>query len=66
MDSNGYIRITDLGISREWTPDNSQETSGTPGYMAPEVMAEQAGYGRKSDIWSLGITLVGNESLFLY
>jgi serine/threonine protein kinase len=23
MDANGYIRITDLGISREWTPDNS-------------------------------------------
>ena len=23
MDSNGYVRITDLGISREWTPDNS-------------------------------------------
>jgi serine/threonine protein kinase len=23
MDANGYVRITDLGISREWTPDNS-------------------------------------------
>jgi serine/threonine protein kinase len=23
MDCNGYIRITDLGISREWSPDNS-------------------------------------------
>ena len=38
MDAQGYVRITDLGISREWTPDNSQDTSGTPGYMAPEVM----------------------------
>ena len=38
MDSNGYVRITDLGISREWQPDNQADTSGTPGYMAPEVM----------------------------
>jgi len=23
MDSHGYIRITDLGIARIWTPENS-------------------------------------------
>jgi serine/threonine protein kinase len=33
MESNGYVRITDLGIARIWTPENSQDTSGTPGYM---------------------------------
>jgi serine/threonine protein kinase len=33
MDENGYVRITDLGIARIWTPENSQDTSGTPGYM---------------------------------
>jgi serine/threonine protein kinase len=38
MDSNGYVRITDMGIARIWQPENSQDTSGTPGYMAPEVM----------------------------
>jgi serine/threonine protein kinase len=51
MDENGYVRITDLGIARIWTPENSQDTSGTPGYMgntlifssiiAPEVMCRQ-------------------------
>ena len=50
MESNGYVRITDLGIARIWTPENSQDTSGTPGYMgnwlfkirvAPEVMCRQ-------------------------
>jgi len=41
MESNGYVRITDLGIARIWTPENSQDTSGTPGYMAPEVMYRQ-------------------------
>ncbi len=33
MENNGYVRVTDLGIARIWTPENSQDTSGTPGYM---------------------------------
>ena len=37
----GYIRITDFGIARVWREDNAQDTSGTPGYMAPEVMCRQ-------------------------
>lgn len=31
--SIGYLRITDFGIARVWRPENSQDTSGTPGYM---------------------------------
>ena len=38
LDEKGYVRITDFGIAKENMPDNSSETSGTPGYMAPEVM----------------------------
>ena len=38
MDENGYLRITDMGIARILKTDNSSDTSGTPGYMAPEVM----------------------------
>jgi serine/threonine protein kinase len=38
FESDGYLRLTDFGIARYWSPDNAQETSGTPGYMAPEVM----------------------------
>ena len=34
----GYLRITDFGIARMWREDNAADTSGTPGYMAPEVM----------------------------
>jgi protein kinase A len=33
IESTGYARITDLGIARIWSPDNANETSGTPGYM---------------------------------
>jgi serine/threonine protein kinase len=38
LDEKGYVHITDMGISRMWGPDNAHDTSGTPGYMAPEVM----------------------------
>jgi len=33
LEDSGYVRITDLGIARIWNPENSQDTSGTPGYM---------------------------------
>lgn len=38
IDDEGYLRITDFGIARVWRPENASDTSGTPGYMAPEVM----------------------------
>ena len=38
LDEKGYVHITDMGISRIWSPDKAHDTSGTPGYMAPEVM----------------------------
>ena len=33
LDENGYVHLTDMGIARVWNPENSQDTSGTPGYM---------------------------------
>lgn len=56
FDGNGYLRITDFGIARIWKPENSQETSGTPGYMAPEVMCRQ-NHGVGVDYYALGIIL---------
>ena len=38
LDSNGYLKITDFGIAKYQQPNNSKETSGTPGYMSPEVL----------------------------
>ncbi len=54
MDEQGYVRITDMGISRVWTPDNAQDTSGTPGYMAPEVMLRQ-NHTITVDYFALGV-----------
>ena len=38
LDEKGYLRLTDFGIAKIYQRENSSETSGTPGYMAPEVM----------------------------
>lgn len=54
MEENGYLRITDFGISKIWKPDNSSDTSGTPGYMAPEVMCRQ-NHTYAVDYFALGV-----------
>lgn len=38
LSERGYLKITDFGISRRKRIENAKDTSGTPGYMAPEVM----------------------------
>lgn len=35
---NGYLKLTDFGIAHKVYSNNKMETSGTPGYMAPEVL----------------------------
>ena len=56
LDSKGYLKITDFGIARMWNPENSKDTSGTPGYMAPEVMCRQ-NHGAAVDYFALGVIL---------
>ncbi len=54
FDERGYLRVTDFGIARIWNPDNAKETSGTPGYMAPEVMCRQ-NHGVSVDYFAVGV-----------
>lgn len=54
FDKKGYLRITDFGIARVISPDNSKDTSGTPGYMAPEVMCRKS-HGIAVDYFALGV-----------
>ena len=54
FDEQGYLRLTDFGISRKWNPDNAKETSGTPGYMSPEVMCRMQ-HGFESDYYAVGV-----------
>ena len=54
LDNLGYLRVTDLGIARLMKPDNSSDTSGTPGYMAPEVMCRM-NHNYSVDYFALGV-----------
>ena len=40
LDNKGYLKLTDFGIAKIYNKnvDNSKDTSGTPGYMSPEVL----------------------------
>ncbi|XP_071602562.1 mitogen-activated protein kinase kinase kinase 19 isoform X1 [Heliangelus exortis] len=61
---NGVIKLIDFGCARRlaWVSlsgtqsETLKSVHGTPYWMAPEVINE-SGYGRKSDIWSLGCTV---------
>lgn len=61
FDSVGYLRITDMGISREMREENHQDTSGTPGYMSPEVICRN-NHTYAADYFALGV--MGYEFMF--
>ncbi|XP_012358015.1 mitogen-activated protein kinase kinase kinase 19 isoform X5 [Nomascus leucogenys] len=60
----GIIKLIDFGCAKRlaWAGLNGTHSDmlksmhGTPYWMAPEVINE-SGYGRKSDIWSIGCTV---------
>ena len=54
MDNKGYVKLTDFGIAKEYVKENKTETSGTPGYMAPEVMCSQ-NHTIAVDYFALGV-----------
>ena len=63
LELNGYLRITDFGVAKINEADNSSETSGTPGYMAPEVILVQ-NHSFPSDFFALGV--IGYEFMLGY
>ena len=56
FDQNGYLHITDFGIAKLITKNNSHETSGTPGYMAPEVM-QGLSHTFSVDFYAIGVII---------
>jgi serine/threonine protein kinase len=54
---SGAVYLSDFGCSKEISNIAGHEISGTPNYMAPEVI-ESMRYTREGDIWSLGCTLL--------
>ena len=54
LDAKGYVRLTDFGIAKKIKEDNSNESSGTPGYMSPEVLNSK-NHSFPADYFALGV-----------
>ena len=54
FDSKGYLHTTDFGIAKFMSKKNRHETSGTPGYMAPEVM-KGLDHTKSVDFFAVGV-----------
>ncbi|TMW55519.1 hypothetical protein Poli38472_010401 [Pythium oligandrum] len=48
------IKLADFGFAKRVTGDGLATACGTPGYVAPEILAQKP-YGKTVDIWSIGI-----------
>ncbi|KAE9415429.1 hypothetical protein Angca_006847 [Angiostrongylus cantonensis] len=59
-DSLGNVKIADFGSGKKMQSLASQQGAfhSTIHYTAPEVLLGKTPYGRKADVWSVGVTLV--------
>jgi len=64
VDHNGLVKLADFGASKKLhnavsiTGEGLKTITGTPYYMAPEVIQGNTHYGRKADIWSVGAVVI--------
>ena len=54
FDNSGYLRITDFGIAKHYVYNNKKDTSGTIGYLAPEVLCN-VNHNFSIDYYAVGI-----------
>ena len=56
IDKDGYIRLTDFGLSKRGISGNRGANSvcGTPEYLAPEILF-RVGHGKAVDWWTFGM-----------
>jgi len=53
-DAESKIMISDFGLSKMEESGVMATACGTPGYVAPEVLAQKP-YGKAVDVWSIGV-----------
>lgn len=57
FDHKGYVYLTDMGIAKPYIPEKELiDSSGTPGYMAPEVINNK-NHDLSADFFAIGIIL---------
>jgi len=56
FDEKGYVYLSDFGEAKTWSQENSNDVSGTPGYMAPEVLCQQ-NHSYPADWFAVGVIL---------
>ncbi|XP_031700744.1 calcium/calmodulin-dependent protein kinase IGb isoform X2 [Anarrhichthys ocellatus] len=54
QEENSKIMISDFGLSKMVNNDIMSTACGTPGYVAPEVLAQKP-YSKAVDCWSIGV-----------
>ena len=53
-DEDSNIKVSDFGLSKVIDSGMMMTACGTPGYVAPEVLAQKP-YGKEVDMWSIGV-----------
>ena len=58
LDGKGKVKIADFGVSKSVKKGEVMyEQSGTPAYIAPEIIRDKGYKGFKADLWSAGVVL---------
>lgn len=59
LDTNGFAKVCDFGLSRFASADNMVYTQniGTPHWMAPEILGGASNYNEKVDVYAYAIVL---------
>lgn len=56
LDNEGFIKVTDFGLSKIIGDSRTFTVCGTPHYLAPEII-QGTGHGKSVDLWCLGVLI---------
>mmetsp|Transcript_17600 Transcript_17600/g.38779 ORF Transcript_17600/g.38779 Transcript_17600/m.38779 type:complete len:460 (-) Transcript_17600:47-1426(-) len=63
LDLDFNVKLADFGCSKQvYDMSTSFHATGSFSWMAPEVILEKQGFGRKADIWSFGCTALESST----